>query len=86
LSGNTAKGRAAKVGDLLWVHLPVAVPSNVRIKKVVVYYRVSNERSYISQVRLKEEQIPPTALVLHDDGVALKSTKGASYESRLARP
>jgi hypothetical protein len=82
-SGDTVTITCGKVGDLQWVLLPLTVPSNVKIKKVIVCYRVSNERSYLKQVRLSEERIPPTATVMHDDGTDLKSTTGACYESRV---
>jgi len=81
--GNTVVITSAKVGDLQWVLLPLTVPSNVKIKKVIVCYRVSNERSHLKCVRLTVERIPPTATVQHDDGADLKSTTGACYESRV---
>jgi hypothetical protein len=82
-SGDSVTITSAKVGDLQWMLLPLTVPSNVKIKKVIVCYKVSNERSFLKQVRLTEERIPPTATVMHDDGVELKSTTGDCYESQV---
>jgi hypothetical protein len=87
-AGDTLTVTTSKAGDLQWLSLPLSVPADLRIKKVIICYRVANERSLITQVRLGQERIPPTALVVHDDAARLSSTKGACYESvvRGVRP
>jgi hypothetical protein len=82
-SGNTIRITSSRVGDLQWIDLPLSIPSNVSIQKVIVCYQLSNARSFISQVRLSEEREPPGAVVRHDDGTDLKSTTAVCYESHV---
>ena len=70
-------------GDLQWIDLPLVLPSNVKIKKVMLYYKLSNSKSFISQVRLTETTKPSTALVKHDDGTDLTSTTATHYYSHV---
>lgn len=72
--GNTLRVTASEPGDLQWVDVPLALPSDLKIKQVTVCYSVEDETSFISQVRLSKETVPPTALVVHDDGTDLTST------------
>jgi hypothetical protein len=81
--GNTLRVTTSAVGDLQWLSLPLLVQDNLLIKAVKVCYDLSNESSYISQVRLAEETVPPSALVQHDDGTDLTSTDPVCIESAV---
>ena len=72
--GNTLRVTTSAPGDLQWVNVPLALPSDLRIKRVIVCYSVDDAASFISQVRLSKETLPPTAFVVHDDGTDLTST------------
>ncbi|MAS37014.1 MAG: hypothetical protein CL610_23645 [Anaerolineaceae bacterium] len=79
--GNTLRVTTTLAGDLQWLSLPLVVPDDRNIKSVIVCYQLSNADSYISQVRLSEETVPPSATVIHDDGADLTSTDGECAES-----
>lgn len=62
-TGDTATGGGNKV-----VETAVSVPPGNKVTGVTVCYELSNNRSYIDQIRLAQVQNPPsTALVLLDD-------------------
>jgi hypothetical protein len=81
--GNTLRVRTTQAGDLQWVNLPLIVGDNLKIKAVKVCYDLSSASSYISQVRLAEETVPPSAIVKHDDGTDLTSTDPVCVESAV---
>ena len=72
--GNTLKIGSSAPGDLQWVNAPLSLPSNLKIEKVTVCYTNSSDASFISQVRLGKETLPPSALVVFDDATDLTST------------
>ena len=51
------------------------------IKAVTLCYDLSNASSFISQVRLSEETLPPNGFVLHDDPTDLTSVVSVCVES-----
>jgi hypothetical protein len=75
--------RASAVGDLKWISLGLRVPTRHEVVAVSIGYRLSNARSFISQVRLVEMRTPERAVVRHDDGTDLLSTEPATYRSEL---
>jgi hypothetical protein len=81
--GNTLEVACTSIGDLKWIALPFLLPADRVIKKVLVCYQLSNARSFISQVRLTKETLPPSAVVQHDDPTDLTSTIPALYESAV---
>ena len=81
--GDTLEVTCTSTGDLKWISFPLLLPSDRRIKKVLVSYQLTNSLSFISQVRLSKEVLPPSALVVHDDGTDLTSTAPALYESSV---
>jgi hypothetical protein len=81
--GNSIFIKTTQPGDLQWIYLPLILPSNVKIKHIVLYYRLSNSSSFISQVRLTETTKPLTNYVKHDDGTDLKSTTATYYCSHV---
>ncbi|MCA9903238.1 MAG: collagen-like protein [Anaerolineae bacterium] len=82
-SGNTLRVTTQQAGDLQWLNLPLIVQDNLAIKAVIVCYDLSSASSFISQVRLAEETVPPSALVVHDDGTDLTSTDPVCAESAV---
>ena len=61
--GNTAAGGGNKV-----VHMGLQVPPGYLIKSVRLCYELSNQRSFIDDIRLAQVQSPPqTAVVKLDD-------------------
>jgi hypothetical protein len=83
-NGNTLRVRTQQAGDLQWLHLPLALESRYEIKSITVCYALTSEASFISQVRLAEETVPPTAAIRHDDGTDLTSTTPTCAESEVA--
>jgi hypothetical protein len=81
----TAVVKARTAGELKWIHMGVNVPLYHEIQAVNVCYRVSNRRSFISEVQLVEMQTPDQSVLRHDDNTALRSTTPASYRSSLVR-
>jgi hypothetical protein len=81
--GNTLRVSSSQAGDLQWLSLPLIVDDNLAITGVTVCYELSNERSFISQIRLSEEKEPPSATVMHDDGTDLTSTTSECVESAV---
>jgi hypothetical protein len=79
--GDTLEVYSSTLGDLKWINFPLFLPSDRAIKKVLVCYQLTSSLSFISQVRLSEETLPPSALVVHDDGTDLTSTSATMYES-----
>ncbi|MBZ0298124.1 MAG: collagen-like protein [Anaerolineae bacterium] len=79
--GNTLRVTTTQPGDLQWLMLPFVEQDNLKIKKVIVCYDLSSANSFISQVRLSEETLPPSALVKHDDPTDLTSTDPVCAES-----
>lgn len=73
-AGNTLRVMTSAPGDLQWMDVPLALPSDLRVKRVIVCYRATNAASFISQVRLSKQTTPPTAFVVHDDPTDLAST------------
>ncbi len=69
--GNTLIVGSQTVADLQWLYLPLAAPDNVKIKSITLCYSVDNARSFVSQIRLIRETVPPNATVVHDDGTDL---------------
>ena len=83
-SGNTIRVKSTKPGNSKWIALPLLVPTNLKIKKLMVCYQASNpSQSFISQVRLSQEKEPPAALVVHDDGTDLNKIGPTCYESNV---
>jgi hypothetical protein len=81
--GNTLEVRCNSTGDLKWISLPLLLPADRVIKNVRVCYQLTNSLSFISQVRLSKETLPPSALVVHDDGTDLTSTAPTIYDSSV---
>jgi hypothetical protein len=50
---------------------------------VTLCYDLSNASSFISQVRITEETLPPAAPIRHDDGADLTSTAPVCVESQV---
>lgn len=63
-----------EAGPSQWLGLPLSVPLGATIKKITVCYSVTNPASFISQIRLTQQVLPPSATVVHDDGTDLVST------------
>ena len=82
--GDTLQVTTTVAADLQWLALPLQVPNNLTIKGVTVCYDLTNEASFISQVRLSEETVPPSATVVHDDGTDLTSTDPTCYDSPVS--
>jgi hypothetical protein len=82
--GNTLRVTTQQAGDLQWLTLPLAVQDNLTIKAVIVCYDLSSAGSFISQVRLAEETVPPSAFVQHDDPTDLTSTDPVCVESAVS--
>ena len=82
--GNTLRVRTSRAGDLQWLDLPLDVADALSIEAVIVCYSVTSESSFISQVRLSEETVPPSATVVHDDGTDLTSVEGECAESAVS--
>jgi len=70
-------------GDLLWVDVPLTLPSAVEIIGVIVCYENAAASRYISQVRLTSMSVPTSAGVIHDDGTDLTSPSAACYYSTV---
>jgi hypothetical protein len=81
--GNTLRVTTSAAGDLQWLNLPLIVPDNLTIKAVRVCYSLSSASSFISQVRLSEETVPPSASIRHDDGTDLTSTSPVCADSAV---
>jgi len=81
--GATLRVTTTRTGDLQWLSLPLAVPGNLSIKSITVCYELSHASSYISQVRLVQESVPPSALIVHDDPTDLTSTDPVCVESAV---
>jgi len=65
---SSTTGAIAQGGGGKGVSMGLEVPPGFLIKGVRVCYQLSNARSFISQIRLAQLQIPPsTALVILDD-------------------
>ena len=79
--GNTLRVTTTAAGDLQWLALPLSVPIGSTITGITICYELSNAASFISQIRLSEENEPPTATIIHDDGTDLVSTDGVCTES-----
>ena len=82
--GNTLRVITDQAGDLQWISLPVFVSESLKIKGVRVCYDLGSATNFISQIRLAEETVPPTALVQHDDGTDLTSVVGECVLSPVA--
>lgn len=66
---SSTTGQNAQSGGNKVVHMGLQVPPGYIIKGVRVCYELSNERSFISQIRLAQVQTPPaSAVVMLDDG------------------
>lgn len=83
-SGNTLRVTTTQTGDLQWIHLPLIVSNHQTITGIIVCYRLADATSFISQVRLAEETLPPSALVQHDDGTDLTSVDPVCAESAVS--
>jgi hypothetical protein len=81
--GNTLRVTTTAAGDLQDLDLPLDVDTRAKIKAITVCYGLSSTNSYISQVRLAEETIPPSAFVRHDDGTDLRSTDPVCVDSAV---
>jgi len=81
--GNALEVRTSAATVSEWIKLPLLLPTNRSIKKVMVCYKLSSAASFISQVRLTQMREPPTAFVMHDDGTDLTSTTAVCYESNV---
>ena len=82
--GDTLEVTSSSAGDLKWITLPLLLPADRVIKRVVVCYQISDPGSLISQVRLTKETLPPSAVVHHDDPTDLISIEPAVYESPVS--
>jgi hypothetical protein len=82
-AGTTLRVRTSQAGDLQWLNLPLALDSRFAIKAVTLCYDLSSASSFISQIRITEETLPPAASVRHDDGTDLTSTVSACVESAV---
>jgi hypothetical protein len=80
-AGTTLRVRTSETGDLQWLNLPLALDSRFAIKGVTLCYDLSSASSFISQVRITEETLPPTAAIRHDDGTDLTSVVSACVDS-----
>jgi parallel beta-helix repeat protein len=70
-------------GDLKWISMDLRLPQNVNIGEIIVCYQVSNEKSFISQIRLTEMMTPDKAILIHDDGTDLKDMSPICYTSHV---
>jgi hypothetical protein len=70
-------------GDFKWVSMGLPLPPAVALEEINVCYRVSDEQSFISQVRLLTMATPDQSVVLHDDGLDLRSTEPVCYASKV---
>jgi hypothetical protein len=70
--------------DFQWVLFGLVVPAG-KITSVRICYKVETAKAgttYISQVRLTKTTVPTSALVVHDDGTNLTSTRATCYVSK----
>jgi len=65
---------SAVAGDLQWIYTPIPLPTGSQITQIQLCYQLSAADSYISQIRIAEQSLPSTALVLNDDPTDLLST------------
>jgi hypothetical protein len=66
---STTTGEIATGGGNKVVHMALEVPPGFTVNGVRVGYELTNESSFISQIRLAQVQDPPkTAIVILDDG------------------
>jgi len=72
--GDTLTIGSTAAGDLQWVNAPLSLPSDLKVKQVTVCYSDASAASFISQVRLAKETVPPSSLVVLDDPTDLTST------------
>jgi hypothetical protein len=79
-AGTTLRVRTSQAGDLQWLNLPLALDSRFAIKAVTLCYDLSSASSFISQIRITEETLPPSAVVRHDDGGDLTSVVSVCEE------
>lgn len=72
------------VDDSKWISIRLSLPSNDEIKEVTICYKVSNPRSFISQIVLVE--MPPLGneIIRHDDQTSLNSTSPECYSSKIS--
>jgi hypothetical protein len=81
---NTLTVRCTTIGDYL-LKFPFLLPADRVVKKVLVSYYVTNARSFISQIRLYMDRLPPNTALIHADDADLTSTIGVTYESIVTR-
>ena len=55
------------IGTSKWIMLPVTLNTGDVIKEISISYRLSNSRSYISQIRLTAQESLDRTIVLHND-------------------
>jgi hypothetical protein len=79
-AGTTLRVRTSEAGDLQWLNLPLALDSRFAIKAVTLCYDLSSASSFISQIRITEETLPPSAVVRHDDPTDLTSAVSVCVE------
>ena len=83
---STTTGEEAQGGGNKVVHMGLEVPPNYLIKGVRVCYELSNQRSFISQIRLAQVQTPPqSAIVKLDDGTDQTNPGPVCVDSATAR-
>jgi hypothetical protein len=80
-SGTTLRVTTDSAGDNQWLALPLALDSRYAIREVTLCYALENASSFISQIRLTEETLPPAASVVHDDGTDLTSVASVCVDS-----
>ncbi len=80
-AGTTLRVTTTQAGDLQWLNLPLVLDSRFAIKAVTLCYDLSNASSFISQIRLTEETLPPSALVRHDDATDRTSVASVCVDS-----
>jgi hypothetical protein len=73
-----------ELGDYKWVYVSLPLCKGAVIKEIKINYRVSNGRSYLSQIRLVEYTDSDSAVVKHDDGTDHNSTVSAYAISKCS--
>lgn len=84
--GATVTVKTTQVGVEKELLLPLVLPSNVKIKRVLLGCKVSNSRSVIKQIRLVEEREGPASPVIHDQRGDWNHTVAALIETASLFP
>jgi len=80
--------KVTQAGDLKWIatNIPFTFPQAAgnTIDAIVICYKTTSERTFISQTRLAEYLGPSVAFVKHDDPTDHSSTTDECYTSQVA--